>query len=214
MSPTSKAVVPRIYGLADLEALGPSNISEDLRRMAQGGIRWIQIRAKGAGDGELFAALEAGCLALDGTGVTLWVNDRPDLARLFPVGGVHLGQSDLPPEAARRVVGSRKMIGRSTHRDEEVAEADADRAVDVIAIGPVFRTGSKRDPEPEVGLDGVRRARRLTAKPLIAIGGIDESNLAGVLEAGADTVAVLGAVCAGDIEASSRRLVARAEAAA
>jgi thiamine-phosphate pyrophosphorylase len=196
--------------LADLEVLGRSKIRERVREMVRGGIRWIQIRAKQAVDSDLAADLESCSRALEGLDVTLWINDRPDLARLYRVDGVHLGQGDLPPAAARDVVGAHGLIGRSTHRDEEVREADADRAVDLIAIGPVFATTGKRDPEAAVGLEGVRRARRLTAKPLVAIGGIDDSNLLSVLEAGADSVAVLGAVCVGDVEANSRRLVARA----
>lgn len=214
MSAGSTSAVPRIYAIADLEVLGPSNIDEHLRQMARGGIRWIQLRAKRVSDADLGAIVDAAGLALESFQVTLWVNDRPDLAKCYPVAGVHLGQADLPPEAARRLLGDHALIGRSTHDDGQVFEADADSSVDVIAIGPVFRTTGKRDPEPEVGLEGVRRARRLTAKPLVAIGGIDESNLAGVLEAGADSVAVLGAVCAGDVEANSRRLVTQAEAAA
>lgn len=203
--------MPRIYALADLEALGRSKVREKVREMVRGGIRWIQVRAKQAVDSDLAADLESCCRALEGLDVTLWINDRPDLARLYRVQGVHLGQGDLPPAAARDVVGAHRLIGRSTHRDEQVREADEDGAVDVIAIGPVFATSGKRNPEATVGLEGVRRARRLTAKPLVAIGGIDDSNLLAVLEAGADSVAVLGAVCVGDVEANSRRLVARAE---
>jgi thiamine-phosphate pyrophosphorylase len=182
--------------------------------MVGAGVRWIQIRAKSAFDDELVAGLEACCRALEGSEAEIWVNDRPDLARLFPVAGVHLGQDDLEPEAARRVVGPRKMIGRSTHNEGQLREADADSAVDVIAIGPVYPTASKENPEEIVGLEGLRRARLLTRKPLVAIGGIDEHNLSDVLEAGADSVAMVGAVCHGDIEANCRRLGVLAEAGA
>lgn len=206
--------VPKIYALADQDSLGRLALPEAVTRMADGGVRWIQIRAKHSFDDELFAHLDACCRSLEGSGVEIWVNDRPDLARLFPVHGVHLGQDDLEPETARRVVGLQRMIGRSTHNEGQVREADADAAVDVIAIGPVYTTTGKRKPEAVVGLEGVRRARLLTRKPLVAIGGIDGQSLGDVLEAGADSVAMLGAVCRGDIDANCRRLVALAEGSA
>ncbi len=204
--------IPRIYALADQESLGGLPLVEAVKSMAGEGVRWIQIRAKRSFDDELAADLEGCCRAVEGSEVKLWVNDRPDLARLFPVHGVHLGQDDLEPEAARRVVGPDRMIGRSTHNQGQVSEAEADGAVDVVAIGPVFSTTGKRDPENVVGLEGVRRARHLTGKPLVAIGGIGEHRLGDVLAAGADSVAMLGAVCSGDIGANCRRLVALAEA--
>ncbi len=203
--------VPRIYALADRDALAGSSLVEAVKRMAAGGIRWIQIRAKTAPDRWLAAELDRCCKESDRSGVDLWINDRPDLGRLYPVRGVHLGQGDLPPRVAREVVGKSLWIGWSAHDDGQVEDADADPAVDVVAIGPVFSTTGKRSPEPVVGLDGVHRARSLTAKPLVAIGGIDESNLGSVLAAGADSVAMLGAVCRGEIESNCRRLVELAE---
>jgi len=156
---------------------------------------------------------EACCRAVEGSGVTLWVDDRVDVAALLPVGGVHLGQSDLPPSAARALLPSATLIGASTHDLAQLAAAAADVAVDVIAVGPVFPTRSKAAPDPVVGLDGVREARRFTGKPLVAIGGIDETNLAAVLAAGADAVAVLAAVCRGDVTSRCRTLIAAAAAA-
>jgi thiamine-phosphate pyrophosphorylase len=144
------------------------------------------------------------------------VDDRADLAALFPVDGVHVGQRDLPPAAARRVVGGGVRIGLSTHDEEQLAAADADPAVDVIAVGPVFPTTGKEDPDPVVGLSFVRRARERTRKPLVAIGGIDAGNVAEVLAAGADAAAVLGAVCrggVGEVRANCLRLVIAAGAA-
>jgi thiamine-phosphate pyrophosphorylase len=156
--------------------------------------------------------LEASCRALEGSGADLWVDDRADLAALFPVAGVHVGQTDLPPAAVRRALGAGALrIGLSTHNEAQLAAADDDPDVDLIAVGPVFPTASKERPDPVVGLDFVRRARARTAKPLVAIGGIDAANAAAVLAAGADAVVVLGAVCRGgiaEIAAACRRLLA------
>ena len=140
------------------------------------------------------------------------MDDRADLAALFPVAGLHVGQRDLPPAAARRVVGAGVRIGLSTHGEEQLAAADADPEVDVIAVGPVFPTTGKERPDPVVGLAFVRRARARTRKRLVAIGGIDAGNLAAVLAAGADAAVVLGAVCRGGrpgIRANCRRAARR-----
>ena len=125
--------------------------------------------------------------------------------------GVHVGQRDLPPAAARRVVGANVKIGLSTHDEGQFAAADADPEVDVIAVGPVFPTTGKEDPDPVVGLELVRWARERTRKPLVAIGGIGAGNVAAVLAAGADAAAVLGAVCGGgvrEVRANCLRLLA------
>jgi thiamine-phosphate pyrophosphorylase len=197
----------RIYAIADVEALHPAPLPAAVRDMAEAGIRWIQVRAKRLSGGELCRQVAACCRALEGSGVRLWVDDRADVAALFPVAGLHVGQKDLPPREARRVVGDAMWIGVSTHGEEQLLEADADPEVDVIAVGPVFPTTGKASPDPVVGLDFLRRARTLTAKPLVAIGGIDAGNVAQVLASGADTAAVIGAVCRGDVRANCRRLM-------
>lgn len=199
-----------IYAIADAGALGESALPAAVRRMAAAGIDWIQLRAKDIPDRRLYALAAACAEALAGSGASLWIDDRPDVALLVGAAGVHLGQHDLPPAAARIVVGEAMWIGRSTHGREEVAAAAADPAVDVVAVGPIFATASKADPEPVVGLELVRWARAATAKPLVAIGGIDAGNAAEVLAAGADAVAVLSAVCRGEIEANVLRLLAAA----
>jgi thiamine-phosphate pyrophosphorylase len=121
------------------------------------------------------------------------MNDRADLAVLAGWGGVHVGQRDLLPEDARRVVGVDRWVGVSTHAVEQVRVADASCA-DYLAVGPVFATGTKVDVEPMIGLEGVRRARDLTKKPLVAIGGITRENARSVIDAGADSVAVISAL--------------------
>jgi thiamine-phosphate pyrophosphorylase len=195
-----------VYGIADATALGGASPAAAAAAMARGGVSWVQLRAKEASDAELHELAAASARALEGTGALLWIDDRPDVAALVGAAGVHLGQEDLPPAAARRVVGGGVWIGRSTHDREQVLEADRDPDVDVIAVGPVFATASKERPDPVVGLELVAWARRATRKPLVAIGGIDASNLASVLAAGADAAAVISALCRGDVEANARRL--------
>ena len=124
-----------------------------------------------------------------GAGVKLIMNDRADLCLAAGFEGLHVGQDDLSPEAARLIIGSR-WLGVSTHNPEQLAAADTASA-DYLAIGPVFATTSKARPDPVVGLEGVRRARGLTHKPLVAIGGITRANARSVIEAGADAVAVI-----------------------
>jgi thiamine-phosphate pyrophosphorylase len=199
----------RIYAIADVEALHPTPLPAAVRDMAEAGIQWIQVRAKQLSSGELCRQVEACCRALEGSGVRLWVDDRADVAALFSLAGVHVGQTDLPPAAARRVVGDEMWIGLSTHDEEQLRAADADPEVDVIAVGPVFPTMGKASPDPVVGLGFLQRARELTAKPLVAIGGIDPGNVAEVIAAGADAVAVIGAVCRGDVRANALRLIAQ-----
>lgn len=201
-----------IYAIADAAALDPRPLPEAVAEIAESGIGWIQVRAKKLSGAAWYHALEGCVQALEGSGVELWVDDRVDLAALFPVRGVHLGQTDLPAAAARRVLGSSVQIGLSTHDEPQLAAADAAPEVDVIAVGPVFPTTGKERPNAVVGLPFVSGARSRTAKRLVAIGGIDAGNLREVLAAGADAVAVLGAVCRGDIRANCRRLLAAAGA--
>jgi thiamine-phosphate pyrophosphorylase len=203
---------PPVYAIADVDALAPRPLPAVAAALAAAGIRWIQVRAKRLADAELYPLVEATVRALEGSGAALWIDDRADLAALFPVAGVHLGQRDLPPGAARGVVGEGVWVGRSTHDRAELAAAAADPDVDVVAVGPIFPTTGKERPDPVVGLDFLRFARAATAKPLVAIGGIDAGNLAAVLAAGADGAAVLGAVSAGDPAAAAERLLAAAGA--
>lgn len=122
--------------------------------------------------------------------VRLIMNDRADLCLAADFDGVHVGQDDLSPESVRAIIGPDRWLGVSTHNPEQLREADLTSA-DYLAIGPVFATSSKEKPDPVVGLEGVRLARGLTGKPLVAIGGITRANAASVIEAGADSVAVI-----------------------
>ena len=184
----------RIYAIADAEALAPRGLAEGAFIMAQAGITTIQLRAKSLGDWP----------------GTLWIDDRVDLALLLPLAGVHLGRGDMPAAAARRLLPPAIRIGVSTHDEGQLALADAEAAADWIAFGPIFTTRSKREPDPVVGLERLRQLRGRTAKPLIAIGGVQRANVAEVLAAGADSVAVIQAVCSGDIARNCRELLAAA----
>jgi len=125
-----------------------------------------------------------------GASVRLIMNDRADLCLAAEFAGVHVGQDDLSPESVRKIIGPDRRLGVSTHNPDQLRDADLTSA-DYLAVGPVFATSSKEKPDPVVGLDGLRRARALTRKPLVAIGGITRGNAASVIEAGADSVAVI-----------------------
>ncbi len=162
--------------------------------LAEAGCTLLQYRAKRLNPRELLAhARELRRLLPE---ITLIMNDRADLCLAAGFDGVHLGQEDLSPEGARRVLGANAIIGLSTHNPTQMAEA-LTKPVDYLAIGPVFATASKHNPDPAVGVAGVSQARRLRddsglALPLVAIGGITRANAEAVLKAGADSVAVIG----------------------
>ena len=202
--------VPKIYAIADAGVLSGRGLAEGALRIAEAGVSWIQVRGKELAESRLCEEVLRIADHRVNRPFVLWVNDRPDVALLYGAEGVHLGQDDLPPSAARRVVGADCWIGRSTHDLQQVGKADADPDVDLIALGPIFETRNKVDPDPVVGLEALGEARRITDKPLVAIGGLGERNLHLALQAGADSVALLGAVCRGDVAANCARLLAAA----
>ncbi len=210
MTPGAALRPGRIYAIADAEALAPRSLAESARIMAQSGITTIQLRAKRLDDELLFAEAERCLRWLEDWPGSLWIDDRVDLAMLLPFAGVHLGRLDLPAAAARRLLPPTVRIGVSTHDEEQLALADRESAADWVALGPIFATRSKRDPDPVVGLARLRELRSRTSKPLIAIGGVQRADVAAVLAAGADAVAVISAVCAGDIARNCRELLAAA----
>lgn len=186
--------VPQIYAIVDQDTLGLERLADVAGTLAEAGVGWLQLRLKTASGLEAWRVAERTVRRLEGSGAALWIDDRADLAALFDVYGVHVGQEDLPPEAVRRVLGPELRIGRSTHDEAQFTAAAEDPDVDVVAFGPIFETGSKAGPDPVVGLDRLRRLRPVTDKPLVAIGGIDTERVAEVLAAGADTVALIGAL--------------------
>jgi len=158
-----------LYAIADREALDArgTEIKAFAEELRDGGVRLLQYRDKKNGPQEVLRAARDIAEVFAGSQITLILNDRADLAALLG-WGVHVGQGDLPAEAARRIVG-RAVVGVSTHNEAQVIAANLSTA-DYVAVGPVFATATKLDAESVVGLDGVRRARTLTEKPLVAIG--------------------------------------------
>ena len=189
-----KFELPKLYPITDRRLSGLTH-AEQVARLCEGGARVVQLREKRLPAREFYAeTLEALRVARE-FGAVLIVNDRADVALAAGADGVHLGQDDMPPGAARALLGEGKVIGFSTHSVEQAIDA-ARLPVDYIAIGPVFDTLSKENPDPVVGLEGVRRVRGAVgdAVKLVAIGGVTAESAPSVLEAGADSVAVIGAL--------------------
>lgn len=203
----------RIYAIADAGRIPADRLPAAVAAMAEAGIATIQLRAKRLDDRAFHQLAEATLDAVAGWGGELWIDDRVDLALALPFAGVHLGRADLAAVDARALLPASVGIGVSTHDRAQLGEAAADAAADWVALGPIFATATKENPDPVVGLAGLAALRALTTKPLIAIGGIDAERVVAVLRAGADSVAVISAVCDGDVAANCRRLLAAAEAA-
>jgi thiamine-phosphate pyrophosphorylase len=185
--------LPKIYPITDVSLTGLSH-DEQVRRLALGGAKVIQLREKQMTGAALYdSALQAVAVARE-HGVSLIINDRVDIAMAVGAAGVHLGQDDLSPVVARRLLGAKAVIGYSTHNLSQVHEALA-FPLDYMAIGPVFSTSTKADTAPTVGLEMVGEVRKAIGTiPLVAIGGITEMNAASVFAAGADSVALISAL--------------------
>jgi thiamine-phosphate pyrophosphorylase len=179
---------PRLYLILDAAVAG-KRLLRVASECAEAGVRLMQYRVKGASARELFSVCRELRQILDPRGVRLIVNDRPDVAALANVGGAHVGQGDLEPADARFICPPPRWVGVSTHTQDQVSAADV-APVDYIAVGPLFPTRTKEKLEPLVGAQFVRKARELTRKPLVAIGGITLENLAEAFRAGADSVAL------------------------
>jgi len=164
--------------------------AETARKLIEAGVEVLQYRAKKVPAKEMLASSRELAEAARAGGARFFVNDRPDVAFLAEADGVHVGQDDLGVEEARGVVGPDAWVGLSTHNIEQFEKALRSSA-DYIALGPIFATSSKASPDPVVGLGLLRRARRLTGRPIVAIGGITLERAAEVIEAGADSVAVI-----------------------
>ena len=213
----SQRLFPCLYPIVDQGVLARHGL--DVRRFAAelraAGVELLQYRDKTGGPQEILRNAALIREVMTGSGCRLIMNDRADLAVLADWDGVHVGQGDLAPEDAKAVVlrtmpthrvkqgrdewgtrivpGASMWVGVSTHTEEQVRAADASCA-DYVAVGPVFATGTKVDAEPVIGLEGVRRARALTQKPIVAIGGITRANARSVVDAGGDSVAVISAL--------------------
>jgi thiamine-phosphate pyrophosphorylase len=198
--------LPRLYPITDRRLSGLSH-AEQVERLCEGGARLIQLREKLLSPREFYREAEAALGAARRWGARLLINDRADVALALGADGVHLGQDDLPPEAARALLGEGAIIGFSTHSVGQAEEA-ARMPVNYVAIGPIFQTSSKENPDPVVGLEGLRRVRERLGEtlPLVAIGGVTRERARAVIEAGAGSVAVIGALLTGREPAEITRL--------
>ena len=182
--------LPRLYAILDSSCIAQAGtLPATAAELSAAGVTLLQYRNK-RDDPRAIVTEAAELRRRLGRSVTLIMNDRADLALVTGFDGVHVGQDDLSPAGARKVIGPSLWLGVSTHNPEQVREADQSSA-DYIAIGPVFTTASKINPDPVIGLEGVRKARELTRKPLVAIGGITRANCRAMIDAGADSVAVI-----------------------
>lgn len=183
----------RIYPITDVQLTGLSH-AEQVVRLIEGGARLIQLREKHLSPEEFYWQAEAASRVARRHGVRVIINDRVDIALALKADGVHLGQDDMSPQAARALLGNEALIGFSTHNAEQARQA-LNFPVDYIALGPIFATSSKKDSQPIVGLKGLEHVRSIVGDfPLVAIGGITSHNARAVFESGADCIALIRAV--------------------
>jgi len=193
----------RLYPVTDVR-LSRLSHAKQVAKLSEGGAAVIQLREKYLSPREFYMEAEAAMRVARQCGVRIIINDRVDMGLALNADGVHLGQHDFPPEAARRLLGDNAIIGVSTHNVEQALSA-ARLPVDYIAIGPIFATSSKENPDAQVGLEGLSQVRQAVGKvKLVAIGGIDEQNAVQVIRAGADVVAVISGVLASPNQVSTR----------
>ena len=201
--------LPKLYPITDRRLSGLTH-AEQVARLCEGGARLVQLREKHLSPREFYAEVVEALKVARLFGAKLIINDRADLALAAGADGVHLGQDDMPPRAARELLGEAAVVGFSTHSVSQAVEA-ARLPVSYVAIGPVFDTASKENPDPVVGLEGLRRVREAAAGvPLVAIGGISAESAPSVIEAGADSVAVIGALVANPSDPTQITLRTRA----
>jgi len=198
--------LPAVYPILDSGSLERRGLSITTAAAAflEGGAAILQIRHKAHWTRAFFASAQEVSRLCREAGALLIVNDRADFAALLDAG-LHLGQDDLSPRDARRVIGADPIVGYSSHNAGQLVAACGE-PVDYVALGPVFATGSKQNPDPVVGVEELARVRELAPKPLVAIGGITLANALAVWRAGADSVAVIGGMMPDDASARSLRL--------
>lgn len=188
--------LPKIYPITDRQITGLSH-AEQVLRLIEGGATLVQLRDKHASSREFYREAEAALNIARRHRVRILINDRVDIALALNADGVHLGQDDLPPAEARKILGDKAIIGFSTHSVEQAVRATttARLPVDYVAIGPVFSTKTKGNPEEIVGLEGVRQVREAIGNfPLVAIGGITSENYREVFRSGADSLAIISGI--------------------
>jgi thiamine-phosphate pyrophosphorylase len=200
--------LPRLYPILDADALTRAGVPLAMAAHAlrDAGVRWLQYRDKGASDAEVAERMRELRAIFPAGETMLLLNDRVRLCKAVGADGVHIGQEDMAAKRARRILGPERLLGVSTHSVSQLRAALKTGAADYLAIGPVFATGSKDNPDPVVGLEGVKAARALTRLPLVAIGGITSENGRQVIEAGADSVAVISGLLPEDGKGMAERV--------
>lgn len=200
-----------VYLVTDTRLCGARGVAETARLAVEGGASVVQLRDPDAKGRELLGLAAALVALLRPLGVPLIVNDRVDVALAAGADGVHLGQSDMPAPAARRLVGPDAIVGLSVGSPAEFAASrEVLSAVDYLGVGPFRATGTKADAGAAIGADGIEALRALTSLPMVAIGGIDAGNAAEAVRVGAGGVAVVSAICAADDPAAAARAIAGA----
>lgn len=188
-----KIKLPKIYPITDTRFANLSH-AEQVEKLIEGGAKFIQLREKYASSGKFYSQAEEALTIARKHSVKIIINDRVDIALVLKADGVHLGQDDLPPGNARKILGENAIIGFSTHSVSQAIEA-VKLPIDYVAIGPVFVTNTKENPDEVVGLEGVKEVSQAIGNfPLVAIGGINLSNFQKVLNAGANSVAVISGI--------------------
>lgn len=196
--------IPEIYPITDTRLSGISH-AEQVKRLIEGGAKFIQLRDKYAAPKDFYEAANSALKIARENNVKIIINDRVDIAFTLKADGVHLGQDDLPPGKARKILGEKTIIGFSTHTIEQALEA-CNFPVDYIAFGPVFGTTTKENPDAATGIELIKRVRELIGEiPLIAIGGITTENFRQVFNAGADSAAIISDLIS-DAENISRKM--------
>jgi thiamine-phosphate pyrophosphorylase len=185
--------LPRVYPITDTNLSGLSH-AEQIDRLIAGGATLIQLRDKHAAPRDFYRQAEAALQIARAHNVGLIINDRVDVALALGADGVHLGQTDMPVGAARRLLGERVIVGISTHNLEQ-AQLAANMPVDYVAFGPIFKTSTKQNPDPIAGLEALRAVRTIVGHlPVVAIGGITLANVQDAWKAGADAVSSIAAL--------------------
>jgi thiamine-phosphate pyrophosphorylase len=197
--------LPKIYPITDVYLSKLSHL-EQVEKLVRGGAQMIQLREKHASPREFHETAKQVVDYARKRKVKIIINDRVDVALAVKADGVHLGQDDLPPEQARKVLGETAIIGFSTHSVIQAVEA-LKLPIDYIAIGPVFPTLTKENPDAVVGIEGLKKVRaEISAFPLVAIGGINLENARTVLQHGADSIAVIGALLKSESQISENMI--------
>jgi thiamine-phosphate pyrophosphorylase len=205
--------LPRVYPITDTNLSGLSH-AEQIDRLIAGGATLIQLRDKHAAPRDFYRQAEAALQIARKHNVRLIINDRVDVALALGVDGVHLGQTDMPVEAARRLLGKSALVGISTHSLAQV-ELAANMPVDYVAYGPIFKTSTKENPDPIAGLEALRAVRTIVgALPVVAIGGITLANAEQAWRAGADAVSSIAALVSDPsrIPENMRQMLAKSQA--